>query len=471
VSTPVSDPLELLARIAERAWLVGGALRDRLLNRPTGDYDVAVAGDPRATARELARGASGHAFELSEGFGAWRVASRERGWQVDLLPLAGGAIEADLAQRDLTINAIAQPLVGGELVDPFGGLRDLQERQLRMVSPEAFERDPLRTLRLARLACELDFAVEPNTSAVAARSAPALEGVAPERVFAELKRIVCADRAVEGLKLMDELAITAVVLPELNDLHGVEQSRYHHLDVYDHTLAVLAQAIRLERDPQRFLGAHWEAVSEFLARPLANELSRWQALRFGALLHDIAKPQTRHVTAEGRVTFMGHDAAGGQTASAVLARLRASDRLAEHVAALARHHLRLGFLVHEMPLSRRAVYGYLSECAPVQVDVTVLSVADRLATRGERSTEAIAKHLELADQLLGEGLEWAADPPRAPVRGDELARALGLAPGPELGRILAELEQASFAHEIESSEQAIERARQLLRDGSIGSRR
>jgi poly(A) polymerase len=471
VSTSASDALEALSAIEERAWLVGGALRDRLLNRPTMDYDVAIAGDPRAAARELARRSSSHPFELSEGFGAWRVFSRERTWQVDLLPVTGGSIEADLARRDLTVNAIAQPLSGGELIDPFGGRRDLEDRRLRMVSADAFTEDPLRSLRLARLACELDFSVEPQTAAAARCSAPELGAVAPERVFAELKRIVGAERAVDGLRLMDELEITPVVLPELSALHGVEQSHFHHLDVHDHTLAVLAEAIDLERDPERFLGAHWEVVSEFMSAPLANELTRWQALRFGALLHDIAKPETRQVNAEGRVTFMGHDAAGGQTASAVLTRLRASERLAEHVAALARHHLRLGFLVHEMPLSRRSIYRYLRESDPVQVDVTVLSIADRLATRGARSTEAIAKHLELADELLGEALKWVADPPRPPVRGDELARALGVLPGPELGRILAELEEASFANEVGSSEEAVERARQLLRDGSIGSRR
>jgi putative nucleotidyltransferase with HDIG domain len=464
VTSSVSDPLEVLSSIEQRAWLVGGALRDRLLSRPTADYDVAIAADPRATARELARRTSGHPFELSEGFGAWRVVSREHTWQVDLLPVADGSIEADLARRDLTVNAIAQPLRGGELIDPSGGLGDLRDRRLRMVSAGAFTEDPLRTLRLARLACELDFSVEARTAAAAERSAPALAAVAPERVFAELKRVVCAELALDGLKLMDELGITPFVLPEVSALHGVEQSHYHHLDVHDHTLAVLAEAIGLERDPERFLGAHGEAISEFMSRPLANELTRWQALRFGALLHDIAKPQTRHVTAEGRVTFIGHDAAGGETASAVLMRLRASERLTEHVAALARHHLRLGFLVHEMPLSRRAIYRYLRESAPVEVDVTVLSIADRLATRGARSSEAIARHLQLADQLLGEALTWVADPPRPPVRGDELVRELGVAPGPELGRILAELEEASFAHEIRSPQEAVERARQLLRD-------
>lgn len=459
----IDDPLDAVAAIDVPTWLVGGALRDRLLGRPTADYDVAVAGDPRLVARQLSRLVSGHRFELSEGFGVWRVVSRERGWYIDLLPMAGQSIEDDLARRDFTVNAIAQRLPTGELIDPFGGEQDLRRRCLRMVSGEAFRQDPLRSLRLVRLACELGFSVDRATAAAATRSAPELARVAPERVFAELRRIVGSDRAVSGLELIDELGITAVVLPELDALHGVEQSPYHHLDVYEHTLAVLGETIELGRDPGRYLGAHAEEVSEYLSSPLANDLSRWEALRFAALLHDIAKPQTRQVTPQGRVTFIGHDAAGGETAISVLTRLRASERLATHVAALTRNHLRLGFLVHGMPLSRRDVYRYLRECDPVQVDVTVLSVADRLATRGAGSEEAIAKHLELADQLLGEALAWQATPPRPPIRGDRLARELGIEPGPKLGRILAELEEATFAGEIESAQDAVGRARDLLR--------
>lgn len=464
---PIDDPLAALAQIDARAWLVGGAVRDRLLGRPTVDYDVAVDGDARPVARELARRVSGHRFALSEGFGGWRVISPDRRWNVDLIPLTAGGIEADLGNRDLTINAIAQRLPAGELIDPLGGVADLREGRLRMVSAGAFAEDPLRALRVVRLACELGFSPEPATAAAAARHAAGLAAVAPERAFAELRRIISSERAVRGIELIDELRIMPVLLPEVAALRGVQQSPYHHLDVYEHTLAVLAETIELEREPERFLGLHAAEAGQFLSLRLANELTRWQALRFAALLHDIAKPQTRQVTDQGRITFIGHDTAGGQSAARILTRLRASEKLSDHVAALTRQHLRLGFLVHEMPLSRRAVYRYLRECDPVQIDVTVLSVADRLATRGARSDEAIRKHLELAGQLLGEALAWAADPPRPPVRGDQLARALGIAPGPELGRILQELEEASFAQEIESDQDAVARARELLQERSI----
>ncbi len=456
-------PLETLAGLTDRAWLVGGAVRDRLIGRGTADLDVAVDVDPRELARQLARATDAHAFRLSEGFGGWRVIARDHAWQVDLLRLDGESIEDDLAKRDVTINAIAAPLAGGEYIDPFGGLADLRAERLRMVSARAFTDDPLRTLRLARLACELGFELEQETVAAARASAAALGSVAPERVFAELKRILTADRALAGLELMDGLGVTEVVLPELARLRGVEQSRYHHLDVAEHTRAVLAATIELELSPERWIEAHARPVAQYLATPLANELTRWQALRFGALLHDIAKPQTRKVTAAGRVTFLGHDALGAEMSADVLRRLRASDRLCEHVAALTRHHLRLGFLVHEMPLARRTVYRYLHACAPVQIDVTMLSIADRLATRGDGSSDAIAKHLELARQLLGEGLRWVEHPPRPPVRGNELASALGIGPGPELGRMLAELEEASFAGEVSTAQEAIDRARELLR--------
>jgi putative nucleotidyltransferase with HDIG domain len=465
----VSDPLQQFGAIADRAWLVGGALRDRLLGRPTADYDVVVrlAADdelPRI-ARALSRATGAFGFALSEAFGAWRIVARDRSWQVDLLPLEGGTIEADLLRRDLTINAIAQPLAGdGALVDPSGGLHDLSARRLRTVAADSFERDPLRALRLARLACELGFTVQADTLALARHSTPRLEQeVAPERVFGELRRLLVTDRALDGLKIMDATQATDAILPELVALRGIEQSQFHHLDVYQHTRAVLDELIGLERDPEPAFGPDAGAVRELLSEPLANELTRGGAMRFGALLHDIAKPHTRAVTPEGRVTFMRHDEAGAKLATEILVRLRAGGRLVDYVAALTRHHLRLGFLVHEMPLGRRDIYRYLDACAPVGADVTVLSVADRLATRGEGSEQAISRHLELARQLLREALAWTAHPPRPPIRGDELSSELGIRPGPLLGELLHELEEAAYAGEVSSHEEAIGYARRRAR--------
>jgi tRNA nucleotidyltransferase/poly(A) polymerase len=448
----------------ERAWLVGGAVRDRLLGRDVQDLDIVIAGDVRAAARHLALTAGGPAFELSDAFGAWRVMDPARHWQVDLTPLREASIEADLAQRDFTINAIAEPLLGGPLIDPYEGAQDLATRRLRMVDAAAFEADPLRVLRLARLACELRLDPEPATVQAAAARAVRIATVAPERVFAELRRVVTAEDAVRGLALMDELALTPAVLPELEAQRGVEQTPYHHRDVHGHTLEVLQAVIDLERDPAAVLGARFaDPVRELLSEPLADELTRGGALRLGALFHDAAKPATRIVMEGGRVGFPGHDVQGAEMTRTALARLRASERLRAHVAALTLHHLRLGFLVHERPLSRRTIYRYLTTCEPVEVDVTLLSVADRLATRGRKAQEAISAHLELARELLAAALDWrAAGAPEPLVRGDALARALGLRPGPELGRLLEEIAEARFAGEVATAEEAIAFARARL---------
>ncbi|MEA2271432.1 MAG: poly(A) polymerase, partial [Solirubrobacteraceae bacterium] len=143
-----------------------------------------------------------------------------------------------------------------------------------------------------------------------------------------------------------------------------------------------------------------------------------------------------------------------------LGRLRASERLRNHDAELTRHHLRLGFLVHEAPLSRRSLYRYLTACGPVAADVTLLSTADRLATRGRGADLAITRHLELAREVLSEALRWRAQgPPRPLLAGDELAGELGIKPGPRIGQLLSELAEAQFAGEIRTRDEALALAR------------
>jgi putative nucleotidyltransferase with HDIG domain len=373
---------------------------------------------------------------------------------VDLLPLAGGSIEADLAARDFTVNAMAQSLADDALVDPYGGATDVEARRLRAVGPSSFTSDPLRVLRLVRLEAELGFTAEADTDEAARSAAPELAGVAPERTFAELKRIVLAGSA--AVRRMEAVGAAAVVLPELVALQGVEQSVYHHADVHDHTLDVLDAVGQLEAegfDPR---------ADAALREPLANDLTRWQAMRFAALLHDIAKPDTAGTRADGRgSSFVGHDRAGAELARTILRRLRASEKLADHVAALTLHHLRLGFLVHERPLNRRSVHRYLQATQPWSVDVTVFTCADRLATRGRNADKAIDAHLQLARTMLDHAFE--ARPPAPLLRGDELAAELGIAPGPQLGELLARLEEDRFAGEITTREDAIARARGYLR--------
>ncbi|MFY9468721.1 MAG: HD domain-containing protein, partial [Solirubrobacterales bacterium] len=415
---PVADVNAALSE-TEDVWLVGGTIRDILLARELTDVDLAVGGDVKSVARALHERFRGDIFSLSERFGTWRISPAAGDWQIDLTALRGETIERDLALRDFTINAMALPLgatarAAGRRreralpIDPTGGHGDLAAKTLRVTGAGVFIDDPLRLLRLARLAVVLGFDLDPETARLSRAQAGTVTQAAAERAFAELRGLVTADDAVGGISLLDELGLLAALLPELTDLRGVEQSVYHHLDAYQHTIEVLERLVELVADPADVFGDDADELSALLDRPLADEMTSGQALRFAVLMHDIAKRRTRTVFDDGRVGFPGHDREGARMAREICRRFNVSDRFTRFVTTITGHHLDLGFLVHERPLPPRRVYRYLRGCEPVEVEVGVLSVADRLATRGRKSGEAIERHLQLARELNRAALDWRA---------------------------------------------------------------
>ena len=451
-------------------WIVGGAVRDAALGRPVRDVDLAVDGSPREVAKALAGEGGGHAFELSREFETWRAVERRGGWQVDVTPLRGAGIESDLALRDFTVGAIAVPLREGEPIDPHGGLDDLEARVVRAVGERSFADDPIRLLRAARLGADLDAEIEPRTMAHGRAEAGRAGEPAGERRLAELRNLLATDDPLRGLALLDQLGVTPFLLPEVEAMKGVEQNPNHHLDVHGHTLAVLDRLLEVEENLERYAGPRAPEVADLLVESLADGMTRRDALRFGALLHDIGKPATRQEIG-GRVTFIGHDEVGAEMVGDLCRRLRASRRLTRHLQSLTRNHLRLGFMVNERPLPARRVYDYLRATEPAEVDVTLLTVADRLAARGQGPTatdEMIQGHLELAREMIAAGLDWRREGPPAPlVRGEQLAAALGIPPGPQIGRMLSEIEAAQYAGEVTSEEEAIALARRSSTAGSL----
>jgi putative nucleotidyltransferase with HDIG domain len=455
----------------ERAWIVGGAVRDAILGRPVVDVDLAASADSRRLARRIAAAAGGPAFELSAEFGTWRALAGDRSWHVDVTRMRGESIEEDLTQRDFTANAIAVAAAdpGGAPIDPTGGVDAIEGRVLRAVSELSFADDPLRILRAARLAAELGFEIDPSTLELARAEANRASEPAGERQLAELRGLIAGPDPVRGLGLLDALGATERVLPELAALHGVIQNPNHHLDVYGHTIEVLSNLLEVGRDLDRFAGEVAPEVRALLSEPLADEMTRGDALRFGAVLHDVGKPATRQEHPGGFVSFIGHDRTGAELVEAICTRLKTSRTLSRYLEALTLHHLHLGFMTRERPLSRRRLYEYLKTCEPAAVDVTLLTVADRLAARGggpTASPDMIAAHLELAREVLPAALEWHRHgPPRVPIPGDELAIAIGIEPGPELGRLLDALEAAVFTGEVSTREQAIAYANRLRSGG------
>jgi poly(A) polymerase len=460
MSSSVADRLsEIRARAPlDEAWLVGGSVRDLLLHRPVSDIDLVVDDDPALIAKSLARSGGGSPFPLSERHGAWRVVAADH--TIDVTRCRG-TLEQDMALRDFTVNAIAIPLAGGEPIDPNGGRDDLVAGLLRAVSDSVFDDDPLRLLRLPRIAHELGFEIEPGTARLATDRAPRAAEPSAERIFMEMRRLVGGERPAEGLRLADGLGVLDAVLPEMTPLRGVLQSSHHQLDVWEHTLHVVEAVADIGDHPAHYLPAHVERLEAELGRTVGDQLSARQALRFAALFHDIRKPQTRRET-DGRIGFMGHDAQGAEAAASILGRWKASNDLIRFCRVLVREHLALGFSIPSRPLGLRVAHRYLRATTPWPASSVALSLADRLATRGPSSRlRHLRRHNETADEMLSliAELEDAGRPPL--LRGDEIADQLGVS-GPAIGRLVELLAEEQAAGTVTTREEALTYVREQV---------
>jgi tRNA nucleotidyltransferase/poly(A) polymerase len=470
-SGPGPSPAEIVAAArAElgdglRAWVVGGAVRDELLGRPVGDLDLVVDGPAEPFARRLADRLGGAVFTPSERFASFRVLATGR--HVDVAHLRGEDLAADLAARDATVNAIAREIAGdpvgwsdgaalaaGPLHDPLGGRADLACGRLRLCRAGALDDDPLRVLRLARLAASLRLEADAAALGAARRAAPALADIPGERVRDELSTLLAsaAPAPARALRLLADIGALAVVLPEVGGLREVGQNPYHHHDVFEHTLEALdyVPGVVAQLGGRAFLAAPAETGLSDVA-PLVP-------LTWAVLLHDVGKPEVRREDDEGRILFWHHDQVGRRMVAEAGERLRLSRRFIEYLGMLVRQHLRLGFLVREQPLTRRALARYRRDVTPYVFESVAISLCDRLATRGERTSRAsIARHYRLARSV------WS-QVSKAPVRhilsGDDVMRVLGIAPGPSVGQALEALDEEVEAGEVRD----VDAARAFLLD-------
>ena len=410
-----------------------------------------VDGDPEGAARTLGKKLRAAVFPLSERHGAWRVVGGGR--TVDIAASRGSIVD-DLALRDFTVNAIAIPLDGGDTLDPYDGRRDLDRRLLRTVSRKVFDDDPLRLLRIVRISREVDLEIDPDAADLARSRASLADRPSGERIFMEMRRLLACDDPADGVRLLEELELLPVVLPELASLRGVPQNPHHHLDVLDHTLLVLDGAADIADHPGFYLPAHEAMLSERLGQVVGDDITAAQALRMAALFHDVGKPLTRIEREPGWHGFKGHDTVGAELTSTVMRRWKTSTSLRRFCSVLVREHLRLGFTIPRRPLDRRAAHVYQRATHPWAVESVLLSLADRLATRGLRARPRhLRVHHQTADEMLTllDELQRNAAPPL--LRGDQIAEVTGVSGGAiaELVEALAE-EQAAGA--VTTAEQA-----------------
>ena len=469
---------------AVEAYLVGGAVRDALLGRPTADVDVAVAGDARHIGSQLASMLHGRLVSLDEARRIVRVVvpGPEGASCLDVKSLGDDILE-DLSQRDFTVDAMALPLADEPpgcptktVVDPFGGIQDLRAGVIKCVALSAFRADPARLLRGPRLAAQLGFDIEADTARQIRSDAHLVATVAAERVRDEFLKLLAQPDATASLRRLDSLGLLCQVIPELEEAKGVTQPKEHFWDVFDHMIETPGQVERItleERSSDGFVEdmvPRFDAIGEHFEQEFSDGHTRLTLVKLAGLLHDIAKPATRTVEPSGRIRFLGHHSEGAETSARALNRLRLSRRGVEHVRLMVHHHLRPGQLAQpdELP-TNKAIYRYFRDVGGAAIDTLYLNMADYLAARGDNlGRQEWSERCRVIDHILSTGVEQMA-PESLPklITGRDIMDSLSLSPGPRIGELLDVVNEAQAAGEVSTLEEALNLVRANLELGGV----
>jgi tRNA nucleotidyltransferase/poly(A) polymerase len=453
--------LEELGGPARAAWLVGGALRELLAGGTAADLDIAVSGGALDLGRRLATRLAASFVTLDAGRGAGRIVGGVAGAGLDLVDLRAPTLEGDLRARDFTVNALGASI--GDLlregsaavVDPTDGLRDLRDRVVRPCGPHAISDDPLRALRGVRLGMRAGWRLHPTAEAAIAAGAPLVADVAPERLRAELVGILAEPTAAAGLRVLDRLGVLEVLLPESRPMRATRQPPPHRFDVWEHSLRAV-EAVDALLAGLDALTPWEEALRAHLGEELGDGLTRREALKLAALLHDVAKPETRTEEA-GRIRFIGHDAAGARRAAGIAARLRLSGHARQVVERLVAEHLRPMHLAQAGEITRRARFRFFRALGDDAPDLLLLALADAAALTGDSPLAVWTGAGGDVVRTLMAGLDAEAAAAAAPVlvRGEDVMDAFGLPPGPEVGRLLALAREAQALGLVTTREEAL----------------
>lgn len=445
----VTELGRLFADAGHELSLVGGPVRDLFLGRASPDLDFTTSATPDQSVAVVKKWADAY-WEIGRAFGT--IGLRRGPFTIEVTtyraeaydpasrkPVVafGNSLEDDLYRRDFTINAMALRLPSLELVDPYGGVKDLSAGVLRTpgAPSSSFSDDPLRMMRAARFASQLNVAVAPGVSEAMSAMAERITIISAERIRDELVKLINGSSPGLGIDLMVETGLAEFVLPEIPALRLEIDEHHRHKDVYQHSLTVLEQACSLETDDDGAVPG-----PDFI-------------LRFAALMHDVGKPATRRFEPSGAVSFRHHDMVGSKLTAQRMKALRFDNDSIKAVARLVELHMRF-YGYGDAGWTDSAVRRYVSDAGPLLERLHRLTRSD-VTTRNRRKAERLAfayDDLESRIHALAEQEELAAI--RPDLDGQQIMGLLGIRPGPVVGRAYRFLLEERMEHGPHTPEEA-----------------
>jgi len=474
------------------AYVVGGAVRDALLRLPVTELDFI-----------LPEHAIKHARRIADKFnGAFYVLDKERDYGralipqtdgktliLDFAPIQGRNLEADLKNRDFTMNAMAiglQPPF--PLYDPWGGATDLHAKRLRSCTPTAFTSDPIRILRGIRFSINFDVRADTETKERMRAAVKLLPEISPERLRDELFKLLEGRKPGAAVQVLDLLGALPHLLPELKELQEVEQSAPHIWDIWKHTLEVVNQLqailkiLSSPHDPDstsnlfmgvvtQRLGRYRSQLADHLGRNLVQSRSIAALIILAALYHDSGKPECAEVDQDGCIRFINHEQKSAELVVKRAVELQLSNTEIKKLRTIVLNHMRPLWLAQtgEMP-SRRAKFRFFRDTGSAGVDICLLSLADTLGTYGHTLPPDTWKHqVDVVRSLLEawwENKEEQIFPPPL-IDGNDLMDKFSLKPGPIIGHMLDEIQEAQATGVVKNQRQAYELASRILQEREL----
>ena len=463
-----------LLEIAPDAVLIGGAVRDLLLDRPIHDLDYVVTGDALDIGRRLADRLGAAYYPLDEDRHIARVvwqteAGGDEKLVVDISSLIGVTLLEDIQRRDFTINAIAL-LPYGDLYDPLEGMKDLEKRVLRPCSPDSLLNDPVRTIRAVRFLLDFGLQPAPGLDHLVWHAAPYLSRVSPERQRDEFVKVLALPYPYCAIERMNDWRIVDVVMPELVALQGLEQPPPHQFDVYHHTLRTVSWSARLdlwvrgkreartgvEARIHHRLASYQDALRDYLETPLTADRPRWLWFRFGAVAHDWGKATAFREDEDGNITFYRHELESEQLAGEWMRRYHCARNEIRFVQRMCKGHMRpMSLFISRTLPSRRALFRFYRDMEDAAPAIILLFIADFLGAYDDDVD------MNILDEALDHAVAWlqpfVADDviPSPLLSGDEIIQLFDLKPGPQIGRLIEALQEAQAAGEVHTREDAV----------------
>ena len=440
------------------AVLVGGAVRDAILKRAGADVDIAVPSGAITLARRSAERLGGTCVVLDAQRGAARVVA-DGGLTLDVTDFRAPTLDADLAARDFTVDALAvalTPLLArgrARIVDPTGGLEDLKARRLRPADPRVLQEDALRALRAIRLEATLGLRLTPPAARAVKAAARGLARIAAERVRDELLIIMALPDTARALRRADALGVLGAVLPEVEPMRATKQPLPHRFDVLEHSLRAVGGCDRLLARLSA-LAPYGEELAVHLAEPLGGGARRDTALKLAALLHDISKPETRR-RVDGRVRFFEHDVIGARRVREIGERFRLPERLTAVIERVVRHHLRPMHLAHAGAITPRARYRFYRDLREDTRDLLLLVLADAAAVTGASPLTTWRRAGLVRELFAGWREQQQAESLPALLRGEDVMARFSLEPGPRVGWLLSQAREAQEMGRVHTREEAL----------------